>query len=347
MKTAFFSQHGGPEVMTFGELPTPTPKPGEVLVQIKAAAMNRVDKWVRDGWPGIKLTLPHILGSDGAGVIAAVGGETGQLQGLPLQVGDRVVLNTNVGCGHCEMCVAGNDNLCFNWHLFGETVDGTNAEYVTIHERQLLRLPDGFPFEQAAAAGLVFHTAWHSLITKGRLRPSETVLVVGAGGGVNTAAIQIAKLAGCVVYVVGSDEKKLAQAQSLGADVLIDRSKEDWGKKIFQLTGKRGVDVVVDNVGAATMMTSLRAVRKGGRVLTVGNTAGPKFEIDNRFIFGKHISLLGSTMGTRADFATVMGLVFAGKLQAPIDSTFPLSDIRAAHEKMERGEVFGKIVLVP
>lgn len=350
MKTAFFSRHGGPEVMTFGELPAPEPKPGEVLVQIKAAAMNRVDKWVRDGWPGIKLALPHILGSDGAGIVAATGDgvavpSTSLRAGFA--VGDRVVLNTNVGCGYCEMCVAGNDNLCFNWHLFGETVDGTNAEYVTIHERQLLRLPDRFPFEQAAAAGLVFHTAWHSLITKGRLHPGETVLIVGAGGGVNTAAIQIAKLAGCVVYVVGSDEKKLAQAQSLGADVLIDRSKEDWGKKIFQLTGKRGVDVVVDNVGAATMMTSLRAVRKGGRVLTVGNTAGPKFEMDNRFMFGKHISLIGSTMGTRADFATVMGLVFAGKLCAPIDSTFPLSDIRAAHEKMERGDVFGKIVLIP
>ncbi|MBI3242473.1 MAG: zinc-binding dehydrogenase [Chloroflexi bacterium] len=341
MKTAFFPQHGGPEVMTYGELPVPEPRPGEVLVQIKAAAMNRVDKWVRDGWPGIKLTLPHTLGSDGAGVVAA--SSTSLRAGF--SVGDRVVLNTNVGCGHCEMCVAGNDNLCFNWHLFGETVDGTNAEYAAIPERQLLRLPDGFPFEQAAAAGLVFHTAWHSLITKGRLQAGETILIVGAGGGVNTAAIQIAKLAGCTVYVVGSDEKKLALAQSLGADVLIDRSKEDWGKKIYQLTGKRGVDVVVDNVGAATMMTSLRCVRKGGRVLTVGNTAGPKFEIDNRFMFGKHISLIGSTMGTRADFATVMGLVFAGKLHAPINSTFPLSDIRAAHEKMERGDVFGKIVL--
>jgi len=358
IKTAFFSQHGGPEVMTYGDAPAPMPepKPGQVLVQIKAAAMNRVDKWVRDGWPGIKLTLPHILGSDGAGVVAAVGESRvgvglapapGQPQGLPLQVGDRVVVNTNVGCGHCEMCVAGNDNLCFNWHLFGETVDGTNAEYITIHERQLLRLPDDFPFEQAAAAGLVFHTAWHSLITKGGLRPGETVLIVGAGGGVNTAAIQIAKLAGCVVYVVGSDEKKLVLAGSLGADVLIDRSKEDWGKKIYQLTNQRGVDVVVDNVGAATMMTSLRCARKGGRVLTVGNTAGPKFEIDNRFIFGKHLSLIGSTMGTRGDFATVMGLVFAGKLRAPIDSTYPLSDIRLAHEKMEQGDLFGKIVLIP
>jgi len=338
MKTACLSQHGGPAVMTLGDRPTPEPKANEVLVRIRVAAMNRVDKWVRDGWPGIKLQLPHILGSDGAGVVEAVGPNVTRVK-----TGDRVVLNTNIGCGACEFCMAGHDNLCSNWHLFGETVDGTNAEYAVIHERQLLHLPDGFPFENAAAAGLVFHTAWHSLITKGQLRAGESVLVVGAGGGVNTAA----KMAGCVVYVVGSDESKLAKAQSLGADVLIDRSKDDWGKKIFQLTDKRGVDVVVDNVGAATMMTSLRAARKGGRVLTVGNTAGPKFEFDNRYMFGKHISLLGSTMGTLDDFRAVMSLVFAGKLHAPIDSTFPLADIRAAHEKMDRGDLFGKILLIP
>jgi NADPH:quinone reductase-like Zn-dependent oxidoreductase len=343
MKAAFFRTHGGPEVMEYADLPAPQPGAGEVLVQIKAAAMNRVDKWVRDGWPGLKLALPHILGSDGAGVVAEVG--TGRPPGSPLQPGDRVVINTNFGCGTCEFCVAGQDNLCANWHLFGETIKGTNAELVVVPERQLLHLPDGFPFEQAAAAALVFQTAWHSLMTKGQVRAGETVLVVGAGGGVNTAAIQIAKFAGCVVYVVGSDEKKLVLAQSLGADGLIDRSKEDWGKKVYQLTNKRGVDVVVDNVGAATMMTSLRAARKGGRILTVGNTAGPKFELDNRYLFGKHLSLIGSTMSTRAEFATVMGLVFSGKLKPIIDTTFPLSDIRAAHERMEQGEVFGKIVL--
>lgn len=328
--------------MEYGDRPASEPEAGEVLVRIKAAAMNRVDKWVRDGWPEIKLQLPHVLGSDGAGVVEAAGPNVTRVK-----TGDRVVVNTNVGCGTCEFCAAGRDNLCSNWHLFGETVDGTNAEHIVVHERQLLHIPDGFPFENAAAAGLVFHTAWHSLITKGQLRAGESVLIVGAGGGVNTASIQIARMAGCVVYVVGSDESKLAKAQALGADALIDRSKEDWGRKIFQLTGRRGVDVVVDNVGAATMMTSFRAVRKGGRVLTVGNTAGPKFEMDNRFIFGKHISLVGSTMGTLDDFRTVMSLVFAGKLHAPIDSTFPLSDIRAAHEKMERGDIFGKILLVP
>ena len=326
--------------MQYGDLPEPELKPGEVLVQIKAAALNRVDKWVRDGWPGLKLALPHILGSDGAGVvIEAASGAVG------FQPGDRVVINTNLGCGVCEFCVAGQDNLCRDWHLIGETIDGTNAELFAAPARQLVRLPADFSFENAAAAALVFQTAWHSLVTRGQIRVGETVLIIGAGGGVNTAAVQIAKLAGCTVYVVGSDEKKLALAQALGADVLIDRSKEDWGKKVYQLTNKRGVDVVVDNVGAATMLTSLRCARKGGRLLTVGNTSGPKFELDNRYLFGKHLSLIGSTMSTRAEFAAVMGLVFAGKLRPVVDSTFPLSDIRAAHEKLERSEVMGKIVL--
>ncbi len=340
MKAAFFHTHGGPEVMEYGDVPTPKPSAGEVLVQIKAAAMNHVDKWVRDGWPGLKLELPHILGSDGAGVVAEVGAGV-----TTFQVRDRVVINPNLGCGGCEFCVAGQDNLCATWGLLGETINGTNAEFVTVPERQLLDLPEGFPCEHAAAAALVFQTAWHSLITRGRVRAGETVLIVGAGGGVNTAALQIAKLAGCTVYIVGSGETKLALAQSLGADVLIDRSREDWGKRVYQLTAKGGVDVVVDNVGAATMMTSLRAVRRGGRILTVGNTAGPKFEIDNRYIFGKHLSIIGSTMSTRAEFATVMKLVFAGRLKSVIDTVFPLKDIRAAHERMERGEVFGKIVL--
>ena len=343
MKAAFFRTHGSPKVMEYGDLPAPQPGAGEVLVQIKAAAMNRVDKWVRDGWPGLKLELPHIPGSDGAGVVAEVG--PGRPPGSPLQPGDRVVINTSVGCGTCDFCAAGQDNLCSQWHLLGETTRGTDAEFVAVPERQLLRLPDDFPFEQAAAAALVFQTAWHSLVTRGQLRAGETVLVVGAGGGVNTASIQIAKLAGCTVYVVGSDAAKCARAEALGADVTIDRSQDDWGRKVYQLTGKRGVDVVVDNVGAATMMTSLRCARKGGRILTVGNTAGAKFEFDNRYMFGKHLSLIGSTMSTCADFAAVMGLVFAGKLKPVIDTTFPLQEIRAAHERMEQGEVFGKIVL--
>src|SRR5262245_28730797 len=221
MQAAFFSRHGGPEVMDHGERPTPVPQAGQALVRVRAAAMNRVDKWVRDGWPGLKLTMPHILGSDGAGVVEAVG------EGVTrVKAGDRVVIDTNIGCGVCDACLAGQDNLCVRWQLLGETTDGTYAEYVAVPERQLLGLPGDFPFDKAAAAGLVFLTAWHSLIVRGGLRAGETVLVVGAGGGVNTAAIQIARHAGCFVYVVGSDESKLERARALGADVLIDRSRE-------------------------------------------------------------------------------------------------------------------------
>ncbi len=342
MKAAYFSQHGGPDVMEYGDRPDPELKSGEALIRIKAASMNRVDKWIRDGWPGIKLALPHIPGCDGAGLVEVVGEGVTQVK-----AGDRVVINTNFGCGKCDACLAGHDNWCNTWHLMGETTDGTDAELVAVPERQLLHLPDSVSFEQAAAAALVFHTAWHSLIVRGQLRAGESVLIIGAGGGVNTASIQIAKQAGCTAYVVGSNEEKLDKAKRLGADVLIDRSKDDWGKKVFQLTERRGVDVVVDNVGATTLMTSLRAVRKGGRVLTVGNTSGPRFEFDNRYMFSKHISLIGSTMGTLDDFRTVMNFVFAGKFYAPIDSTFALSDVRAAHEKMDQGDLFGKILLIP
>lgn len=340
MQAVFFRAHGGPEVMEYGEWPEPAPGPGEVLVEVRAAALNRLDKWVRDGWPGLKLALPHRPGSDAAGVVAAVAPDV-----AGWAPGDRVVINANLGCGTCPACVEGRDNLCDNWHLLGETTAGLFAERVAVPARQLLRVPDTVSFEQAAAAGLVYQTAWHSLITRGGLRAGESVLVVGAGGGVNTASIQIAKLAGATVYVVGSDAAKLARARDLGADVLIDRSRVDWGREVYRLTGKRGVDVVVDNVGAATLPLSLRAARKGGRVLTVGNTSGPRFEFDNRYMFARHLSLIGSTMGTRAEFAVVMGLVFAGRLRPVVDSTRPLREIRAAHERLEQGDVFGKIVL--
>jgi NADPH:quinone reductase-like Zn-dependent oxidoreductase len=299
-----------------------------------------MDLWVREGWPGIRLAYPHISGADGAGEVAALGqGVTGW------SVGDRVVINPSLHCGECEFCIAGDDNLCSRWALLGETVRGTLAEYVTIPVRNLLLLPSGFDEHRAAAAALVFQTAWHSLITRGGLRPGESVLVVGASGGVNTAAIQIARLAGAVVYVVGSSAEKLALAESLGANYLIDRSHDDnWSKAVFQLTNRRGVDVVVDNVGS-TYLQSFRAARKGGRILNVGNTGGPRVEIDNRYIFGKHLSILGSTMSNRGEFAKVMDLVFRGVLSPVIDRTFPLSETRLAEEYLEQGEQKGKVTI--
>jgi NADPH:quinone reductase-like Zn-dependent oxidoreductase len=340
VKAICFHEHGGPEVLDYVDFPAPEPGPGEVLVRLEAAALNRLDLWVRQGWPGISLEYPHIPGADGSGTVAALG------EGVTRwAVGDRVVINSNLGCGECDFCLAGRDNLCRSWQLLGENVGGTYAEYVALPARQLYPLAAGFDARTAAAAGLVYHTAWHSLITRGNLRPGETVLIVGASGGVNTACIQIAKFAGARVYVIGSSAEKLALAESLGADVIIDRSKEaNWSKTVYQVTDKRGVDVVVDNVGT-TFPMSFRAAGKGGRILTVGNTGGPKFEIDNRFIFGKHLAILGSTMGTLADFASVMDLVFTGELKVALDRSYPLAEARAAQERLAHGEQLGKITL--
>ncbi len=340
MKTILFHQHGGPEVLEYADFPMPEPKPGEILVRLRAAALNRLDLWVRNGWPGIRLQYPHIPGADGAGEIAALG------EGINgWNIGEKVAINANLGCGECELCRAGKDNLCARWNLLGETVRGTYCEYISLPPRQLFRLPAGFDLRMAAAAGLAYLTAWHSLISRGSLQSGETVLIVGASGGVNTASIAISKYIGARVIVVGSDEKKLRLAESLGADVLIDRSKEpEWHKAVFAATNKQGADVVVDNVGT-TYPLSFRAARKGGRILTVGNTGGPKFEIDNRFIFGKHLSLLGSTMGALKDFSDVMSLVASGKLPVALDQTFPLKDARLAHKRLENGEQLGKITL--
>jgi NADPH:quinone reductase-like Zn-dependent oxidoreductase len=345
MKAVLFRQHGGPEVLEYTNFPAPEPKPGEVLVRLRAAALNRMDVMVRNGWPGLKLELPHINGADGAGEVAAINSPGPEIDGIGLKVGDRVVIDPNLGCGECEFCMAGRDNLCVNWHLLGETVRGTYAESVAVRARQLYKLPAAFDFHQAAAAALVYQTAWHSLKVRGGLQQNETVLIVGAGGGVNTASVQIAKYMGARVLVVGSNADKLERASAVGADILIDRSKEaDWSKSVFLATDKRGVDVVVDNVGT-TFMQSLRSLRKGGRLLTVGNSAGPRFEIDNRYIFAKHLSIIGSTMSTLAEFKDVMDLIVDGKLKPVLDKTYPLKDAAAAQERLWRNENFGKITL--
>ena len=343
MKAVLFRQHGGPEVLEYADFPTPAPKPGEALIRLHAAALNRMDVMVRNGWPGLKLELPHINGADGAGEIVTFGDGTSEAG--ELKAGDHVVINANLGCGKCEFCLAGKDNMCLHWHLLGETVRGTYAEYVSLPVKQLYCLPKDFDFHQAAASALVYQTAWHSLVKRGNLQRDETVLIVGAGGGVNTASVQIAKWIGAQVVIVGSNTKKLEKAESIGADILIDRAKEgDWSKAVFLATNKRGVDVVVDNVGT-TFMQSLRALRKGGRLLTVGNSGGPKFEIDNRYLFAKHLSIIGSTMSTLSEFGEVMDLIVAGKLSPVMDKSYPLKDAAIAQERLWRNENFGKITL--
>lgn len=341
MKAVLFNEHGGPEVLQYTDFPDPEPGPGEALIRLHAAALNRMDVMVRKGWAGLKLELPHINGADGAGEIVALNSATDK----GLKVGDHIVINANFGCGKCENCIAGRDNMCANWHLFGETIRGTYAEYISVPIKQLYKLPDDFDFHQAAAAALVYQTAWHSLVKRGYLQRGETVLIIGAGGGVNTASMQVAKHMGARVMVVGSDAKKLKMAESIGADILIDRSKdENWSKTAYLATNKRGVDMVVDNVGT-TFMQSLRTLRKGGRLLTVGNSGGPIFEFDNRYMFAKHLSIIGSTMSTLDEFKEVMDLVVNGKLKPIMDRTFPLKDAALAQGRLWSNENFGKITL--
>ncbi len=341
MKAVLLHEHGPAENLTYvTDHPIPNPGPGEVRVRLHAAALNYLDIWVRNGWPGIKLSYPHIPGADGSGTVDELGdGVAGW------SIGDRVAIDPTIEWG-ADLIRDMPDKKPARFALMGEHRSGTYAEYITVPARNLLALPEHISYAEAAAASLVFVTAWHSLITRGNLRPGESVLIVGAGGGVNTASLQIAKRAGCTVYVVGSTDDKLAKAKALGADVCLRRDVEGgWSRALYQLTAKQGVDVVVDNVGAATFNDSLHLLKRGGRLLTVGNTSGPVVEIDNRLVFGKHLTIIGSTMGPHTDYVTVMQLLFRGKLRAVIDATYPLDRAQDAHRLMERGEQFGKIVL--
>ena len=340
MKALVLEEHGSLQNVAYADVPRPDIGPEEVLLEVKAAAANGLDLWVVAGWAGLRLDFPHVLGSDGAGIVREIGERV-----TGLSVGDRVAVNPTVWCAQCEYCRAGQEHLCRNFAVMGEHIPGFYAQYAAVPARNLLPLPDDVSFEGAAAASLVFVTAWHLLVEAGGLRAGEEVLIVGAGGGVNTAAIQIARLAGAGrIYVVGSSEEKLTLARQLGADVLVNRQEEEWSKAVYMASGRRGVDVVVDNVGAATYLKSLRALRKGGRLLTVGNSSGPTFEFDNRYMFAKHLSIIGSTMGPHRDYVKVMTLISEGRLQPVIDAVYPLREGRAALQRMEAGDVAGKIV---
>ena len=341
MKAIAAKEHGDLSVVELVSLPIPKIGTEEVLVEIKAAALNRLDLWVIEGWRGLRLKFPHILGCDGAGTIV----ETGE-QVSEFTAGENVAINPTRSCGRCSYCLDGRDHMCDHFAIFGEHIPGFYAEYQAVPERNLLKMPDGASFDIAAAVSLVYVTAWQSLIVTGGLKPGEDVLVVGAAGGVNSACIDIARLAGAgTIYVVGSSEKKLAAARQLGADVLISRTQEDWGKAVFYATNRQGVDVVVDNVGAETYPRSIRALKKGGRLLTVGNTSGPMVQLDNRYIFGKHLSIIGATMGPISEYNKVMKLVFDGRLTPVIDSIYPLEEGLEALRRLEAGDVAGKLVL--
>ena len=342
MRAVVFNEHGGPAVLQVrDDLPVPTPGVGEVIVQVRHAALNRLDDFVRRGWKGLNLSFPHILGADFSGVIADLGkGVAGWTQG------QRVVANPTLWCGMCPACRAGRHNQCDRFAILGEHVAGAFAEYVRVPARNLLAIPGHFSDDLAAAAPLVGVTAWHMLITAGNIRPGEMVLVVGAGGGVNGMAIQIARLAGATVCVVASNSSKAERVFALGANCVIDASQTpDWSKAVWDATGRRGADIVVDNVGEATWSASLRSLAKAGRLLTVGGTSGYTATTPINLLFGKHLHIIGTTMGTQADFEAVMGQVFAGKLVPVIDQVFPLGEYSAALQRLLGGDAFGKILL--
>lgn len=342
MRAAFFREHGGTDVLEVGELPDPSPARGEVVVEVRAVALNHLDLWVRRGLPGLRLEMPHVGGSDVAGEIVEIG------EGVEdWGVGDRVVVNPTLWCERCEWCARGEHSLCDRFAILGEHVRGGFAERLAVRVRNLYRLPDGFPPEEAAAVPLVYQTAWRALVTRAGLRPGQSVLVTGASGGVATAAVQIARLAGATVYAVTSGPENARRVLEMGAHQVVDRLDEDFSRWIWRKTGKRGVDVVVDGVGEAIWEGCIRALAKDGTLVTFGATAGARGAVDIRRVFWRQLRVIGSTMASRGEFEEVMRLVFAGRLRPVVDTVLPLLRIREAHERLESGAAFGKVVLTP
>jgi 2-desacetyl-2-hydroxyethyl bacteriochlorophyllide A dehydrogenase len=342
MKCVRIHEHGGVEKLVQDNVPTPTIGPADVLVQVKATSINHLDLWVRKGLPGVKFSLPLIPGVDAAGIVAEVGDGVHHLK-----AGDRVVVAQGISCGHCKHCLDGNDNLCAEYRLIGEHRDGADAEFIAVPARNIQKLPQTVSFESAAAAALVFLTAWQMLVDKARVKHTETVLVVGASSGVGSAGIQIAKLMGARVLATTSSEEKAAKTREIGADEVINYKSESVFDKVRKLTDKRGVDVVFDHVGASIWEENIKMLAKGGRLVTCGATSGYEAKTDLRYIFYKQLQILGSTMGRKGDLMTIMNLIGQGKLKPVIDRVLLLSEVRQAHQIVEEGRHFGKIVLIP
>jgi len=340
MKALAFNEFGGPEKLRLQDVPDPKAAPGEVVVRVRACALNHLDIFVREGVPALKTPLPFWTGCDIAGDVAEVGPDV-----TGLRVGDRVCVNPNLTCGRCEFCIQGEDSLCVRYGIVGEHLPGGLAELVAVSAENVLPLPAHVSYEHAASFILTNMTAWRMVVTQARVRPGEDVLILGVGGGVSSTAVQIAKLCGARVLVTSSSDAKLERARQLGADVSINYAKEDWESAVYEKTAKRGVDVVLENVGAQTWKQSLRSLRKGGRLVTCGATTGPIAETDIRIVFWKQIHIIGSTMANRREFNDVMRLFFAGRLKAIVDEIVPLKDGAAAQRRLAEGRQFGKIVL--
>ena len=342
MKAAFIQKHGDLEELQTGELNTPKISPNEVLIETKFAALNHLDIFVVKGWSGLNLVMPHVLGSDGSGIVKEVGSEVSTIK-----KGDLVTVNPGVSCGKCAQCLAGKQNFCSQFSILGEHRWGTFAQFYKVPEINVLKIPANYSLDKAAAAPLTFLTAWRMLVTQARVKQDEYVFIHGAGGGVSVAAVQIAKYLGAKVVATTSAPKKVDLVKKLGADYVINyKEMQDYGKYVFsEITKKSGIDVVIDSVGTPTFPNSLRLLRPGGRLVTCGVTSGPMSEIDIRQIFWKQLEVKGSTMSNQKEFRDVMKLVFEGKLTPIIDKIFSLEQAKEAETYLNKGTQFGKVLL--
>lgn len=342
MKAVVFHEHGGPEVLRHEERPDPQIRAHEVLVEVRACALNHLDVWARGGLPGIDISLPHILGNDIAGVVR----EAGEIVDW-VKAGDEVMLQPGVSCGHCEDCLGGRDNLCAAYDILGYRRDGGYAELVAAPAVNVIPKPKELSWEEAAALPLVTVTAWHMLVTRASVQPGEDVLIHAAGSGVGSIGIQIAKLRGARVIATAGSDEKLEKARELGADETVNYSRPDWPREVRRLTAKRGVDVVFEHTGAETWPGSIQSLAKNGRLVTCGATSGFDARTDIRQVFYRHLSLLGSFMGSKSELLEAMRFVERGAIRAVVDRTLPLADARRAHELMRDRAQFGKLVLKP
>ena len=340
MKAVIFNQHGGPEVLQLGEVPEPQVKANEVLIEVRACALNHLDVWVRNGLPGIKIPLPHILGND----IAGVARKAGDLVTW-VNPGDEVMIQPGVSCGHCAECLAGRDSMCDEYDIIGYRRDGGYAELVAVPGVNVIPKPKALSWTEAAALPLVTLTAWHMLVALAQVQPGEDVLIHAAGSGVGSIGIQIAKLRGARVITTASSDEKLAKARELGADETINYTRDGWPKEVKRLTNGRGVDVVFEHTGEATWPGSILSLKKGGRLVTCGATSGFDARTDLRHIFYRHLTILGSMMGSKSDLLAAMKFIESGQIRAVVDRTLQLAEARQAHELMEDRAQFGKLVL--
>jgi len=340
VKSIRFHQFGGPEVLEYEDIPEPELRKDQVLVRVKACALNHLDLWVRKGLPGVK--LPHINGSDVSGDIAAVGEYV-----TGFKPGQRVLLAPMTFCNRCAQCVSGRQNMCPEFTVLGNLNDGGNRELLAIPPVNVIPIPDGLTYDEAASVPLVFLTAWHMLTGRCRVKPDDSVLVLGAGSGVGSAAIQVAKLFGARVIATAGSEAKLDQARDLGADYTIHHYQQKISEEVKKITHRAGVDIVFEHVGQATWQESMKSLKPGGCLVTCGATTGPEASFNLLFLFSRQLSIFGSYMGTMGELHQVLAHVFSGKLKPVVDKTFPLREARAAHERLEHSEQFGKIILNP